>query len=138
MNSSAIPGKVCTFGILLKQLRKARGLSQEGLAKQAGLDKSTISRLESGARSPSREKTLMALAQGLSLNQAGLNTLLVSAGRPLRNEKSLLAADPIVSEVERILCSDEIPEHVRSQLRFDIAKSLHWVKDPVKIEFLVA
>lgn len=41
------------FGASLRQLRRARGLSQEGLALEAGYDRSYVGELERGEKSPS-------------------------------------------------------------------------------------
>lgn len=43
------------FGLRLKELRKLRRLTQEGLAKQMGVEQATIARWESGVHSPSEE-----------------------------------------------------------------------------------
>jgi transcriptional regulator with XRE-family HTH domain len=62
------------FGRLAKQLRKARGLSQEGLSERSGLASDTIRRLEYGDFSPSLA-TLIKLAGGLDTS---LTTLFAS------------------------------------------------------------
>lgn len=41
------------FGAVLRELRRARGLSQEGLALEAGYDRSYVGELERGQKSPS-------------------------------------------------------------------------------------
>lgn len=52
------------FGARLKYLRTQRGLSQEKLAEDCGLDVMTISRFENGRLSP-KFGTLALLARGL-------------------------------------------------------------------------
>jgi transcriptional regulator with XRE-family HTH domain len=59
------------FGRLVRTLRTARGLSQEGLAERANLSRDTITRLETAAFSPSLE-TLNRLVAGLD---SSLSTL---------------------------------------------------------------
>ena len=54
------------FGIVLRQLREKRGLSQEALALQCGLDRTYVSLLERGLRQPSL-KTVFALAESLNV-----------------------------------------------------------------------
>ncbi len=54
------------FGILLRELRHERSLSQEDLGFQSELDRAHISMLELGKRSPSL-KTTIALSRGLQM-----------------------------------------------------------------------
>jgi transcriptional regulator with XRE-family HTH domain len=54
------------FGAHLRSLRRARGLTQRGLAKRSGLSEDSIRRLEAGAFSASIE-TLRKLALGLEI-----------------------------------------------------------------------
>jgi transcriptional regulator with XRE-family HTH domain len=55
------------FGRNLRELRDSTGLSQEGLASLAELDRTAISLLERGLRTP-RLDTIVALAQALELD----------------------------------------------------------------------
>ena len=43
------------FGVTLKRFREARRVSQSKLAERAGFDHSYVSRLESSARTPTRD-----------------------------------------------------------------------------------
>jgi transcriptional regulator with XRE-family HTH domain len=52
------------FGIVLKELRLTRGLTQAELASRSDLERSYISLLERGMRSPSLD-SLMTLCHGL-------------------------------------------------------------------------
>lgn len=54
------------FGRHVRSLRKARGLTQEQLARRAGLSSDTIRRLENATFSPSLN-TLVSLSRGLEL-----------------------------------------------------------------------
>jgi transcriptional regulator with XRE-family HTH domain len=55
-----------TFGRVLREQRRARGLSQETLALDAGLDRTFISQLERGIRQPTLG-TVWKLARVLGL-----------------------------------------------------------------------
>jgi transcriptional regulator with XRE-family HTH domain len=55
----------------VRDLRQARGLTQEGLAERAGISISFVSMIERGERSPSYD-TLLQLAQGLDLHVSEL------------------------------------------------------------------
>ncbi|WP_336509796.1 helix-turn-helix transcriptional regulator [Stutzerimonas stutzeri] len=54
------------FGCVLRKLRKQKRLSQEKLAFEAGLDRTTISLLELGKRSPTLD-TIMTLCAVLDI-----------------------------------------------------------------------
>lgn len=56
-----------TFGVVLRDLRTRRGLSQEELAHEAGTDRSSVSLWERGLHSPSLD-TLFALAGALGVS----------------------------------------------------------------------
>jgi len=62
LNNNEIKSK---FGALLKKLRNEQKLSQEGLAEKASLDRTYISLLERGLRTPTIA-TIFAIANGLS------------------------------------------------------------------------
>ena len=57
-------------GQRLRQLRRQRGLSQEGLADQAGLSVATVARLERQTSAPCRGRTLGRLARALGEHPA--------------------------------------------------------------------
>ena len=69
-----------TFGAILKSYRERAGLSQNELAVHAGLNVSTISRVEKGERGPLRKRSqVMALAKALRLKQDEVDILLSAA-----------------------------------------------------------
>ena len=70
------------FGLVIKQMRKARGLSQELLADEASLDRTFISQLETGTKQASLT-TIFRLASALQ----------VEASELLRRVEDLLTAD---------------------------------------------
>jgi len=55
------------FGARLRQLREAAGLTQEGLAEQAGMHRFGIAKLERGEREPAWA-TVQSLAKALGVN----------------------------------------------------------------------
>lgn len=59
------------FGIALKRLRTASGLTQEALAHEAGLSLTSLARIETGVQEP-RVGTVIGLARGLDLVGADL------------------------------------------------------------------
>lgn len=55
------------FGVRLRELREAAGLSQEALANTAGLDRKTVNRIEGGVNGPLLDQILLLAA---ALDQA--------------------------------------------------------------------
>jgi HTH-type transcriptional regulator, competence development regulator len=69
-----------TFGEMLKSFRKRAKLSQRSLADMTGIDKSYISRLESGEREVTSRSLAMQLANALVLSAEETDLWLISAG----------------------------------------------------------
>ncbi len=59
------------FGLVINQMRKEIGLSQEALADEASLDRTFISQLETGTKQPSLT-TIFRLAEALRVNASDL------------------------------------------------------------------
>lgn len=59
------------FSRILRERRKACGLSQEGLALQAGIDRTFVSLMERGQRQPSLS-TLFALCESLGIKPSAM------------------------------------------------------------------
>ena len=58
------------FGVRVRELRSAKGLSQEAFASQCGLDRTYISGIERGVRNVSLANiSLIAEALGISLSE---------------------------------------------------------------------
>lgn len=104
------------FGATLRRLREAGRTSQSRLAERAGFDHSYVSRLECGARTPTREAAVQ-LAEALGLDHAGQDSLLAAAGFLPRDVGSLLAGEPEVVEVLNLLRDETIPADYRLNLR---------------------
>lgn len=102
------------FSDTLKKFRVATGLSQNALAKQAGIDPSYVNRLEKGVReAPTREKVLD-IARALKLAPAETNELLMSADyRPETSPNPVLAtstfSDPTMRLLAEVVSSSDIP-----------------------------
>ena len=60
------PALQTSFGTILRQLRVEKGLSQEALALESGLDRTFVSMLERGLRQPTLS-SLFALAEALQI-----------------------------------------------------------------------
>ena len=76
-------------GSLLREWRQRRGVSQLGLALDAGISARHLSFLETGRSTPSREMVLH-LAEELELPLRERNNLLVAAGyAPIFRERTL-------------------------------------------------
>lgn len=69
------------FGLVVKQLRKALGLSQEALADEANLDRTFISQLETGTKQPSLT-TIFRLAVALQVEASELLRRVEAGLRP--------------------------------------------------------
>jgi transcriptional regulator with XRE-family HTH domain len=68
VDGPAVPGASAAFGVVVRQQRRALGLSQEELASRAGLDRTTIGRVERGEfRVTLDAAEAMALACGVPL-----------------------------------------------------------------------
>jgi repressor LexA len=92
-------GKDATFGYRLKQLREARGLTQEGLAKLSGLARSYIGSLEIGDIEEPGLERLNRLAKGFNMSIGQLNQELY------RGKKTTHTPDShaLASELQNIL-----------------------------------
>jgi transcriptional regulator with XRE-family HTH domain len=105
-----------TFGSTLKKFREARRVSQSKLAERAGFDHSYVSRLESGARTPTRD-AVQQLSQALELERVQQDELLASAGFLPREVSSLLSGEPEITEVLGLLQNNQVPEAYRESMR---------------------
>jgi transcriptional regulator with XRE-family HTH domain len=112
----AMQQEVMMFGATLKRFREARRVSQSKLAERAGFDHSYVSRLESGARTPTRD-AVQSLSQALELERVQQDELLASAGFLPREVSSLLSGEPELTEVLSLLQNSQVPEPYRETMR---------------------
>ncbi|MCC6312410.1 MAG: helix-turn-helix domain-containing protein [Thermomicrobiales bacterium] len=104
------------FGVQLKAQREARRVSQSKLAERADFDHSYVSRLESGARMPTRD-AVERLAAALVLSAAEEDGMLAAAGFLPRDVASLLSDEPALGEVLELLQDDAVPLEYRDNMR---------------------
>ncbi|MFT4039667.1 MAG: helix-turn-helix transcriptional regulator [Thermomicrobiales bacterium] len=104
------------FGGLLKSMREARRISQSKLAERADFDHSYVSRLESGARMPTRD-AVERLGTAMTLSQTEEDSLLAAAGFLPRDVSSLLSDEPVLGEVLDLLQNDAVPVEYRENIR---------------------
>ena len=104
------------FGPVLKQFREARRVSQSKLAERAGFDHSYVSRLESGARTPTRD-AVEQLSQALGLERVQQDELLAAAGFLPQEVSSLLSGEPEITEILSLLQNKDVPEAYRESMR---------------------
>lgn len=129
------------FGITLKKFREARRVSQSKLAGRAGFDHSYVSRLESGARTPTRD-AVEQLAIALELEPVNRDELLASAGFLPGELSSLLSGEPEITEVLGLLQNNQVPEayrdSMRQVLRLLAEQARHVLKDGDPVRDVVA
>jgi transcriptional regulator with XRE-family HTH domain len=104
------------FGVLLKRFREGHGVSQSKLAERADFDHSYVSRLESGARMPTRD-AVDRLGQAMGLSEIELDALLAAAGFLPRDVTSLLSSEPVIGEVLDLLQDEAVPMEYRENMR---------------------
>lgn len=63
--------ETAAFGQRLRELRTARGVSQDGLAEKTGIHSTAIGRLERGDREP-KLRTILRVARGLGVKPGQL------------------------------------------------------------------
>jgi transcriptional regulator with XRE-family HTH domain len=109
---------VTGFGAALRRVREdvRPYLTQSRLAELAGFDHSYVSRLESGARTPTPEAVRF-LAAALSLDGAGRDALLVAAGFLPDDVGSLLAGEPAIADLLTLLRDEALPGGYRDAMR---------------------
>lgn len=107
---------IITFGATLKRFRETRRVSQSKLAERAGFDHSYVSRLESGARMPTRD-AVQQLSQALELERQQQDELLATAGFLPREVSSLLSGEPELTDVLGLLQNNQVPEAYRESMR---------------------
>ena len=108
------------FGALLRSLRVRMGLSQNHLARMAGVDPAYVNRLERAPASstslPSR-KVVLALADSLEAGPVDLERLLVAAGLCPESIVRLGGWDQSLGDIAAVLADDRLTSDDRAELR---------------------
>jgi transcriptional regulator with XRE-family HTH domain len=108
------------FGALLRSLRVRIGLSQNHLARMAGVDPAYVNRLEraSAASSslPSR-KVVLALAESLEAGPVDVERLLVAAGLCPESIVRLGGWDQSLGDIAAVLADGQLRPDDRAELR---------------------
>jgi transcriptional regulator with XRE-family HTH domain len=104
------------FGQLLKTLRERRGVSQSKLAERAEFDHSYVSRLEGGARMPTRD-AVDRLGLAMELSDGERDVLLAAAGFLPRDFARILSNEPVLGEVFYLLSDEQVPSEYRENMR---------------------
>ncbi len=112
--------KEAAFGELLRRYREDRGLSQNALAKKAGINVGSVNRLESGERSPGGAAIVLALVVALDLSPHERDSLLLAAGEIPTWLTPALLSDPALVVVADILSDETIPADQRADFRAQI------------------
>jgi transcriptional regulator with XRE-family HTH domain len=106
--------KTPEFGVVLARLRHRARVPQTRFADLMGYDHSFVSRLEAGARMPSRA-AVQRLATALALDAEDAGRLFAAAGFLHRAERA--EADPLVLRLQTVLGDEAVPIVVRHRVR---------------------
>lgn len=112
--------EITAFGAALRRYREERGLSQNALAKKAGVNVGSVNRLESGDRSPGGPEMVLTLAQALDLPPMERDLLLAAAGQLPASITAAVLADPAFLVAAEILGDQRIPADERADFRAQI------------------
>jgi transcriptional regulator with XRE-family HTH domain len=81
------------FGLALREFRTAKGLSQEGLAHEAGVDRSYVSLLERGIKSPTLRMVFrlagilgVSAAELVAKTEAGMKVATPAGAKPSKSQ----------------------------------------------------
>jgi transcriptional regulator with XRE-family HTH domain len=108
------------FGTLLRSLRVRIGLSQNQLARKAGVDPAYVNRLERASAVssslPSR-KVVLALAESLEAGPVDVERLLVAAGLCPESIARLGGWEQSLGDIAAVLGDDRLTSDDRAELR---------------------
>jgi transcriptional regulator with XRE-family HTH domain len=108
------------FGALLRSLRVRMGLSQNQLARRAGVDPAYVNRLErapaASSSLPSR-KVVLALAESVEAGPVDVERLLVAAGLCPESIARLGGWDQSLGDIAAVLADDGLSADDRAELR---------------------
>src|SRR5687768_5391541 len=108
------------FGTLLRSLRVRMGLSQNQLARMAGVDPAYVNRLEralAGSSSVPSRKVVLALAESLEAGPVDIERLLVAAGLCPESIIRLGGWDQSLGDIAAVLADGRLTSDDRAELR---------------------
>ena len=110
-----------TFGQRLRELRKAKGMTQRELAQKTGISFAYVSKLETGVMPPPRQKIILALAEVLDANNADTDELY---GLAKKMPPDLLkhVDTQMIERLRSLMHGEETPAHELATLRRRIAE----------------
>lgn len=108
------------LGVRLKRYREQAGMTQAELAEKAECDHSYVSRLQSGARMPTRD-AVVRLGEAMGLSDVDMDLLLKDAGFLPRDPMALIANEPAVGDVLNLLQDEAVPSEYRDNIRQQLA-----------------
>ncbi|MEA1651555.1 helix-turn-helix transcriptional regulator [Nitrospirillum sp. BR 11164] len=121
---TAIPSQLTPLGLLLREWRAARRMSQMDLALEAGVSTRHLSCVETGKAQPSRE-LLARLADTLDMPLRERNALLVAAGyAPRYGERTLTMPEmaPVRQAIDFIIKQQEPYPALVMDRRWDVVR----------------
>ena len=116
---AAAPATQTAGGLILKELRERRLVSQSKLAKRAGFDHSFVSRIESGSRVPSRE-AVDRLADALTVLDHDRARLMIAYGFLPDDPAAVMDAEPELARLYRALRSTTASDRAKRATRMQI------------------
>ncbi|NJO93347.1 MAG: helix-turn-helix transcriptional regulator [Hydrococcus sp. RM1_1_31] len=108
-----------TFGQILKELRRAKGVSQRNLAEKVGVDFSYISKIENDRLPPPAADTIVRICEALSVPP---DELLSTTGKMPTSAKEMIgtssAALQFIREAEEMKLSESEWEQLVEKLKY--------------------
>ena len=110
-----------TFGQRLRELRKAKGMTQRELAQKTGISFAYVSKLETGVMPPPRQKIILALAKVLGANNADTDELFGLA-KKMPSDLLKHVDTQMIKMLRSLKHGEETPAHELATLRRRIAE----------------
>ena len=112
---------------ILTEMRDERKLSLAEVGRRAGIDRTTISRWESGERNPTREK-LEIVCDALQAGSRERARLLSAFGYADEKGGRPFYEEPVIQRAYAVITDTRYPEEFRDQLRASIAGAVNMAK----------
>ena len=111
-----------TFGQRLRELREAKGLTQEEMAQKTAISSTYVSKLETGVIPSPRHKIILALAKALDVNKADTDELFGLA-KKIPSDLLVHVDTGMIKMIRSRRNGEETPAHESSTLHRRIAES---------------